>query len=451
MDAFGVHRATGKAAGGDTAGQDEPAVAQRDGLTTVRAAAHRRGMRSRCATPVRPVIVVGAGHDLEGYGQPPSREGRGAQFLLAPGHAVGTLGARIDNGRLTAGGVLDDTGSLQPLPTDQAADLAAVPADGHPHTRRIGDRGDYRMLATRMPDGDVLMTGLPLASVQTTLWQNAAVELAVAGAALALTTAIGAVIVRRALRPLRRVAATATRVSTLPLERGEVALVERVTEGDTDPRTGVGQVGAALNRLLDHVAALNARQASESRVRQFVADASHELRTPLAAIRGYAEVTRRSRESAPADLAHAMGRVESEATRMTTLVEDLLLLARLDSGRPLRAEPVDPPLVVDAVSDASAAGRDHHWTLDLPDEPLIVTGDAERLHQVAANLLANARAHTPAGTTRLTTSAATVDLAVLDDGPGIAPELLPNVFERFARGSAPVPARQAARDSAWPS
>jgi len=408
-------------------------------------------MRSRCATPVRPVIVVGAGHDLEGYGQPPSREGRGAQFLLAPGHAVGTLGARIDNGRLTAGGVLDDTGSLQPLPTDQAADLAAVPADGHPHTRRIGDRGDYRMLATRMPDGDVLMTGLPLASVQTTLWQNAAVELAVAGAALALTTAIGAVIVRRALRPLRRVAATATRVSTLPLERGEVALVERVTEGDTDPRTGVGQVGAALNRLLDHVAALNARQASESRVRQFVADASHELRTPLAAIRGYAEVTRRSRESAPADLAHAMGRVESEATRMTTLVEDLLLLARLDSGRPLRAEPVDPPLVVDAVSDASAAGRDHHWTLDLPDEPLIVTGDAERLHQVAANLLANARAHTPAGTTRLTTSAATVDLAVLDDGPGIAPELLPNVFERFARGSAPVPARQAARDSAWPS
>jgi len=374
-----------------------------------------------------------------GPGQPTSREGRGAQCLLAPGQAVGTLGARIDNGRLTAAGVLDDTGSLQPLPADQAADLASVPADGHPHTRRIGDRGDYRMLATRMPDGDVLMTGLPLASVQTTLWQNAAVQVAVAGAALALTTAIGAVIVRRTLRPLRRVAATATRVSTLPLERGEVALVERVTEADTDPRTEVGQVGAALNRLLDHItAALNARQASESRVRQFVADASHELRTPLAAIRGYAEVTRRSRESAPADLAHAMGRVESEATRMTTLVEDLLLLARLDSGRPLRAEPVDlTQLVVDAVSDASAAGRDHHWTLDLPDEPVIVTGDAERLHQVAANLLANARAHTPAGTTvttRLTASAATVDLAVLDDGPGIAPKLLPNVFERFARG-----------------
>jgi len=188
----------------------------------------------------------GPSENGSGPGQPPSREGRGAQFLLAPGQAVGTLGARIDNGRLTAAGVLDDTGSLQPLPADQAADLASVPANGHPHTRRIGDRGDYRMLATRMPGGDVLMTGLPLASVQTTLWQNAAVQVAVAGAALALTTAIGAVIVRRTLRPLRRVAATATRVSTLPLERGEVALVERVTEADTDPRTEVGQVGAAL-------------------------------------------------------------------------------------------------------------------------------------------------------------------------------------------------------------
>jgi len=376
-----------------------------------------------------------------GPGKPPHGPDGGAQFLLAPGQAAGTLGARIANGQLTAAGVLDETGKLQPLPNRQTRDLTALPTDGRPHTLHIGDHGDYRLLATRTPDGDVLITGLPLTPVQSTLWQNIAVELAVAGAALALTTALGAMIVRRTLRPLRRVAATATRVSTLPLERGEVALAERVTEADTDPRTEVGKVGAALNRLLDHVsAALTARQASESRVRQFVADASHELRTPLASIRGYAELTRRSRESAPADLAHAMGRVESEAIRMTTLVEDLLLLARLDSGRPLSTEPVDlTQLVVDTVSDAFAAGRDHHWTLNLPDDPVLVTGDAARLHQVVANLLANARTHTPAGTTvttNLTRTPEAVELAVIDDGPGIPPALQPHVFERFARGEA---------------
>ena len=169
----------------------------------------------------------------------------------------------------------------------------------------------------------------------------------------------GAVIVRLSLRPLRRVAATARRVAELPLDRGEVDLSVRVPDADTDPRTEVGQVGAALNRMLGHVGdALAVRQASETRVRQFVADASHELRTPLAAIRGYAELTRRGRDAVPADVAHALGRVESESARMTTLVDDLLLLARLDSGRPLDRDPVDlSGLVVDAVSDAHAAGR----------------------------------------------------------------------------------------------
>ena len=218
-----------------------------------------------------------------------------------------------------------------------------------------------------------------------------------------------------------------------------MALPERVDVADTDPRTEVGQVGAALNRLLDHVTdALTARQESESRVRQFVADASHELRTPLSSIRGYAEVTRRSRDAAPPDIAYAMSRVESEATRMTALVEDLLLLARLDAGRPLAAEPVDlSRLVVDVVSDAAAAGPDHHWDLDLPDEPVVATGDDLRLHQVLANLLANARTHTPAGTTvttRLAAEEGTAVLSVSDDGPGIPAELLPHVFERFARG-----------------
>src|SRR5207248_2698936 len=153
---------------------------------------------------------------------------------------------------------------------------------------------------------------------------------------------IGAYTIRSNLRPLRRVAATASRVAELPLDRGEVALSVRVPDVDTDPRTEVGQVGAALNRMLGHVAdALAARQASETRVRHFVADASHELRTPLAAIRGYAELTRRVSDAVPPDVAHAMRRVESETTRMPALVEDMLLLARLDAGRPLAPEPVD--------------------------------------------------------------------------------------------------------------
>jgi two-component system OmpR family sensor kinase len=214
----------------------------------------------------------------------------------------------------------------------------------------------------------------------------------------------------------------------------------RVPEADTDPRTEVGQVGSALNRMLGHVAdALAVRHASETRVRQFVADASHELRTPLAAIRGYAELTRRSRDEVPRDVAHALGRVESESARMTTLVDDLLLLARLDSGRPLDNDAVElSGLVVDAVNDAHAAGPEHRWLLSLPDQAITVPGDTARLHQVLANLLANARTHTPPGSTvttgLTTTSDGWAEVTVTDDGPGIPPDLLPDIFERFARG-----------------
>ena len=263
----------------------------------------------------------------------------------------------------------------------------------------------------------MLVTGLPLGRVQTRVCTLIAVEVA-----------------RRRRRPAARrrssaprssggrcarcdrVAATAARVAELPLDRGEVALSERVPEADTDPRTEVGQVGAALNRMLDHVAAaLAARQASETRVRQFVADASHELRTPLAAIRGYAELTRRGRDAVPPDVAHALGRVESESARMT------------DAGRgpaaagPAGRRPAAGPatevdlsaLVVDAVSDAHAAGPEHRWRLDLPDEAATVRGDAARLHQVLANLLANARTHTPPGTTVTGSRSAHGDRAVL--------------------------------------
>jgi two-component system OmpR family sensor kinase len=191
--------------------------------------------------------------------------------------------------------------------------------------------------------------------------------------------------------------------------------------------------------MLDNVeGALQARHDSEQRVRQFVADASHELRTPLASIRGYAELSRREREPVPASVSHALSRVESEALRMQGLVEDLLLLARLDAGRPLERTPVDLSLLaMDAVSDAHAAAPDHTWELDLPEEPVEVTGDRARLHQVVANLLANARTHTPAGTrvvTSITPDRQWVRVSVADNGPGVPEPLQRNVFQRFTRG-----------------
>ena len=302
-----------------------------------------------------------------------------------------------------------------------------------------GDLGDYRAVAEITPQGTVNITAVPLSETQDTLIAVALVT--GGGVLLALVVAgwAGATIIRRSLRPRERVAATATRVSELRLDRGEVDLAQRVPAADTDVRTEVGQVGSALNRMLDHVSeALEARHLSEQQVRQFVADASHELRTPLAAIRGYAELSRRSRQPVPEEIAHVLRRVESEAKRMTTLVEDLLLLARLDAGRPLAQDPVDlTMLVVDTVSDAHAAGPRHDWQLDLPEEPVQVSGDQARLHQVLANLLANARTHTPEGTTVTVGVSATEREAVLrvsDAGPGIPAELQPHIFERFARG-----------------
>ncbi|HVX46173.1 MAG TPA: HAMP domain-containing sensor histidine kinase [Mycobacteriales bacterium] len=361
-------------------------------------------------------------------------------WLLAPGQTVGTFGARLDGGSVVAAGVLDrDAASVTPVSSSAYAAIRAIAQDGKPHTVSISGYGDYRVLARRMPFGGTIVTGLPLNTALDTVYRLAGVEICVAAAGVIAAGVLGSVIIRLTLRPLHRVAATASRVSELPLHRGEVALPDRVPEGDIDPRTEVGQVGAALNRMLGHVAgALSARHESEMQVRQFVADASHELRTPLSSIRGYAELTRRSTGPVPPDIRYALDRVEAEATRMTGLVEDLLLLARLDAGRPLEQSRVDlSALVVDVVSDAHAAGSDHRWELELSGEALTVIGDEARLHQVLVNLLANARTHTPPGTTVVTDIRARGDhlqIRVTDDGPGIPPDILPHVFERFARG-----------------
>jgi len=324
--------------------------------------------------------------------------------------------------------------------------------------------GDYRLTKIQISSGEILVTGLPLATVQGTLNDVANTEHVVFAAVLLLVLVAGTAMVQLSLRPLRRVAATATKVTELPLDSGEVTLPAGVP--DSDPRTEVGRVGAAFNRMLFHVErALGRRAASEARLRRFAADASHELRTPLSAIRGYAELALRHPGPVPEDVTHALRRVESESARMTVLVDDLLLLARLDAGRPLEREPVDlSRLAIETTSDAQVARGDHRWRLELPDEPVLVEGDEHRLHQVLANLLSNAGKHTPPGSTvrvALTlgdataspelpagTSGAAVvqrgvappgpraELSITDDGPGISAELLPELFERFTRGEA---------------
>ncbi|WP_249417011.1 cell wall metabolism sensor histidine kinase WalK [Streptomyces sp. TS71-3] len=373
-------------------------------------------------------------------------------FVSKGPQELGTIGATLDGDRAIGQAAVSEErqgdrsgGQAQaaPLTQSQKSALGAVDQDGKPHSVDVPGLGEYRVSAATGERGSFLV-GLPTDRVTNTLHTLIAVEVSVTGAGLVAASLAGAATVGVALRPLRRVAATATRVSELPLHSGEVALHERVPDAEADPATEVGQVGAALNRMLDHVhEALEARQRSETRVRQFVADASHELRTPLASIRGYAELTRRGHEEIGPDTRHAVGRIESEARRMTGLVEDLLLLARLDAGRPLSYESTDlSPIVVDALSDARAAGAvgaGHAWRLDLPDVPMLVSGDAARLHQVLVNLLANARTHTPPGTTvtaRVQRDGPWVRLDVEDDGPGIPAELLPHVFERFARGDA---------------
>ena len=366
-------------------------------------------------------------------------------FLAALGQQVGTAGVMITGGQVVAGGWITQprgfSSSFGTLTAAAQATLAAVPQDGAVHDVTLDGLGPYLAMAQENDAGSIIVTALPLEDSQAVVTQLALVITVVTISGLAAAVIAGLVIVRASLRPLTRTAEAASRVAELPLDRGDVVLdpVALGVDPTADPRTEVGQVDAALARMLDHISrALAVRQASEARMRRFVSDASHELRTPLASIRGYAELTRRTSSGLPEDVTRAVGRVESEATRMTGLVEELLLLARLDEKRELATEPVDlVGLVVDAASDAQVAGLDHEWEVDLPDEPVTVTGDGARLHQVVANLLANARVHTPAGTTvqvRVRSEASGAVVEVRDDGPGIPPGLLPDVFDRFARG-----------------
>nr|WP_026556814.1 HAMP domain-containing sensor histidine kinase [Arthrobacter sp. 35W] len=364
--------------------------------------------------------------------------------LDARGTGVGTLTARLSpTGTVLSAGILA-VGSGQPQLTSADAKILSALATDPGAAARDGfvDKdlsiGEYRLAAVQLSSGDVIVTGLPLLEQNNTLAALARTIVVVSAAGLLALGLVGTLIIRRTLRPLEELSAVATKVAGLPLDAGEVALAERVPARGANPDTEVGKVGHALNGMLDNVAnALTARQASETRVRRFVADASHELRTPLTAIRGYTELMRADAELSE-DSGRSLERVEQHSARMAQLVEDLLLLARLDEGRAPQWAATDvTELVVETVADAAVAAPSHRWELDLGEEPIVATADPEQLRTLLLNLVGNAHKHTPPGTT-VAVSLSTADdgmvlLSVADNGPGIPAAFQSQAFDRFAQ------------------
>ncbi|WP_338205386.1 HAMP domain-containing sensor histidine kinase [Candidatus Nephthysia bennettiae] len=278
------------------------------------------------------------------------------------------------------------------------------------------------------PGSGVLVIAIPLTEVDSTLGQLVVLEVSIGAAVLAGMALLAGLVVRVGLRPLERMGHTAAAIAAGDLSRR----VEPAT-----PRTEIGRLGVALNGMLTQIeAAFAERASSEQRLRRFVADASHELRTPLTSIRGYSELLRGGAARSPEDGALARRRIEEEAVRMSVLVDDMLLLARLDQGRPLERDPVDlQPIAEDAVADARAVAPERTVALSAP-QTVSVTGDEMRLRQVVGNLVRNALVHTPAGTPveiGLSTAGAMAILTVADHGRGLPAGTADRIFEPFFR------------------
>ena len=366
-----------------------------------------------------------------------------SQALLEfTGQTPGNLIALLHDGEVIGSAVFSED-EPRPAPADVVRAIQAEKwYDGPPRTLRLGRLGSYRVDCL-IEGSDILVVGVSQTLGDRIIARKNLTTTALVAAALIVTAGLTVWVVGYTLRPLRRVAATAGEVAGMPLAGDDHRISVRVRPQDTDQNNEVGIVGHTLNRLLDNVdSALAHRADSDMRMRQFLTDASHELRTPLAAIQGYAELTRQDSSALPPTTEYALARIESEARRMALLVDELLLLSRLGEGEDLQNEDVDlADLVVNAVNDAAVAAPTHHWIKDLPDEPVWIRGDHDRLHQLVSNLLTNARLHTPPGVTVPTAiachsfrlEAPYAELTVADDGPGIAADLLPRLFERFVR------------------
>ncbi|WP_457101542.1 sensor histidine kinase [Microbacterium sp. P5_E9] len=388
---------------------------------------------------------------LQGHPSTAGRTVTAYDVLSAGRQEPGVMLVLSSGSGLTNGAVVGSDGTVEELTAEQVSDVVGDVTHPGSSSISVDGIGEYRVYAYQLQNY-VAIVGMPLSEVQSTIAKIFAAVLGISAVGLLVLAIAIALIVRAGLRPLRAVAETATRVANVPMAAGAVSITERVPDAEADPRTEIGRVGHALNTLLDHVdASLDARQHNEERMRRFVADASHELRTPLASIRGYSELSLRglrmardaegiSDDAAPVaedPTEQSLERIQAQSLRMTTLVEDLLLLARLDEGQELVYGTVDlTRLAIEAVGDAQPAGPDHAWVLDVGEVPVVIAGDAGRLHQVAANLLANASTHTPAGTTvtvSVERDGTDALLRVRDDGPGIDPAVRDELFERFSR------------------
>jgi len=364
----------------------------------------------------------------------------------APGLYAGTVSSAGTVSWRVAGGADEDATSAPALPTtlptvsvpgknenEGNRGAAAVPILTVPST--VEGTSAYRVRLQATNDGTVIITALPLTEVDSTLQRLLGIEIIVTIVVVALSAAIGSWLVRVGLRPLDDISDTAAEIAA-----GDLS--QRVSRADD--RTEVGRLGTSLNTMLGQIeTAFDERQeseqalrASEARLRRFVADASHELRTPLAAVQAYAELFERGAKSHPEDLPRLMNNIHKESARMAVLVDDLLLLTRLDQGRPLDAHPVDlAAIAADAVEAARAVDPQRPLTLQTLDS-VEVAGDRVRLRQIIDNLLANTRIHTPPATpveVEVGTEDGVAVLRVVDHGPGLPPEQAAAVFERFYR------------------
>ncbi|MFJ6416777.1 ATP-binding protein [Paeniglutamicibacter sp. NPDC091659] len=396
------------------------------------------GMRQTLASQLNEQLTYAADR-AEAYSRSQGHQTNPAP-LFAPGQASGTLNAKIVSGYLFAAGVLDEkTGERKDLIGTDAPPLSQLVVGAPPVVKHLSI-GDYLLTAQLDPaNGGILITGLPLEPNERTIASLTWLTLIISAAGLAATGLAGSIIIRRSLAPLKRVSAVASSVANAELDAGTAALEVRVAPEDSVPGTESGDVGNALNALLDNVAtAFAAREASEAQMRQFVADASHELRTPLSAIRGYTELISAT-EHFSEDGQRSLNRVLEQSTRMSSLVENLLLLARLDEKHQLKKTPVNlGQLASEITEDFRITTPNHHWVTLVPETPVVVSADASSLRRVITNLLANARKHTSAGNTvtvalDIDSAAQEAVLRVEDTGEGIDPAFLPHVFKRFTR------------------